>query len=115
MGIYGIDSGLPFTESYILSDTSATTVLDATSRGLTLVGMTLVNTSGGALTPAVDVYKSSTAYVLRDNASLADTVAEIVSLPAGYYALPKGALLRVTANAGLHVHVSYLENPRPRS
>lgn len=115
MGIYGIDSGLPFTESYILSDTSATTVLDATSRGLTLAGLKLVNKSGGPLTPVVDVYKAGTAYVLRDNASLADTADDIVSLPADYYALPKGALLRVTANAGLHVHVSYLENPRPRS
>jgi hypothetical protein len=113
MSIYGIDRGTPGSESVILSDTSATTIISGSlDQPRALVGLKLVNASGGPLTPVVDVLIDAVAYVLRDNASLADQASEIVTLPGDVYIIPRGADLRVTANANLHVHASYIDTPR---
>lgn len=111
MSVFGIDNGIPNTTRTVIAGTSPVTVLDATSKsGLSVAGVLLVNVSGGSLTPVVDVYDGATAYRLRDDATLADQAREVVALPE-FIRLKKGDVVRVTANTGLHVFVSYVEIP----
>lgn len=115
MSVFGIPSGIPLTARVSLSGSSATTIVDASEKsGLRVVGILLVNDSGGALTPVVDVYDGTTAFVLRDDASLADQAREVVSLPE-FIHLKKGDKLRVTAGSGLKVFASYVEIPTTRA
>lgn len=111
MSVFGIDAGIPRTARTVLSGSSATTIVSAADRSnIYLVGLLLTNVSGGALTPIVDVYDGTTAYRLRDDATLADQGKEQVTLP-DFVHLKKGDVLRVTANTGLHVFASYIEVP----
>lgn len=111
MSVFGIDNGIPRTAHAVLSGSSATTIVNATDRSnIYLVGLALINVSGGALTPVVDVYDGTTVFKLRDDASLADQAREVLALPE-FVHVKKGEVLRVTANTGLHVFASYVEVP----
>ncbi len=108
MSVFGLPYGIPNTERKTLSGTSATTILSAGDKKLVIVGILLVNASGGALTPIVDLYDGSTAFPIRDNASLSDNTAENVAIPS-FIRMKPSDVLRVTSASGLTVHVSYLD------
>jgi hypothetical protein len=109
MSVFGINAGVPGTTRAVLANGNATTVLDATNKsGLRVVGILLTNHSGGAVTPIVDVYDGSTAFIVRDNASLSDTASTSVTLP-GFIHLHRDDVLRVTAAANVTVIVSYVD------
>lgn len=109
MSVFGINSGVLGTERIVLSGTGATTIVDATNKsGLAVVGILLVNNSGGPLSPVVDVYNGTTAFRLRDDVALADQAREVLSLPE-FVRLKPGDLLRVTANTGLTVFASFID------
>lgn len=115
MSVFGIATGIPRTARKVLSGTGATTIVDATDKsGLSIVGIVLTNVSGSSLTPVVDVYDGTTAFRLRDDASLADQASSAVTLP-DFVHLKKGDVLRVTANTGLHVFASYIEVPTTKA
>lgn len=111
MSVFGIDSGIPRTARAVLSGTGATTIVSAADKSnIYLVGLLLTNASGGSLTPVVEIYDGTTAFRLRDDATLADQAKEAVVLP-DFVHMKKGDVLRVTANTGLHVFASYIEVP----
>lgn len=113
MSVFGFHSGSPRTEQGIISGTSAVTILDTASdlpnQEGTVIGIVMTNLSNGALAPVVDVYDGTTAYVLRDDANLADKATEEIVLPGGFYKLVRGDSVRITANTGLHWHISFIE------
>lgn len=109
MSAFGFHDGQRATYRVILSGTSATTLLDADERRFHIVGIKLVNHSGGALTPVIDLYDGTTAFILRDNANLADQASETVELPGDFVAMNIDDKLRITANSNLSVWVSYID------
>lgn len=106
MSAYQISNGLPRTIPITLTDGSATTILTATRRFM-VVGIVLVNHSGGALTPTVDLYRSSTQFILQDAESLADEASFKVELPGDFVHLQINDLIRVAAAANLTAWISY--------
>jgi len=110
MSVFGIGNGVVNGERVTLSGTSATTVVDSTGRsGIVITGILLVNHSGDARAPIIDIYDGTAAFRVRDDATLADQGAEDVKLAGGSLRMKKGDVLRVTANTGLTVHVSYID------
>lgn len=112
MSVYGLRGGFVRTQRGTLTDASTTAILDTANlanRSAVVIGLRLVNHSGGALTPTVDVYDGATARTLRDDVSIADQAGEDVSLPGGVYELIRGDSVRITANANLTWHISYIE------
>lgn len=111
MSIYGFQGGLPQTAYGTLAGTSATKIIDADAlagpRECVVLGIVITNHSGGALTPILDLYNGTTAYIIRDNVNLADTATETISLPE-FYKLDRGNSIRITADSGLSWHVSYI-------
>lgn len=112
MSAWGYHDGQRATERGTLADTSATTILDASTQAYDVVSIILVNHSTGALTPVVDVYDGTTAYPLRDDASLADQAREVVDI-GDFIKLQRGDVLRITANANLTWFVSYVIPYKP--
>lgn len=109
MSAFGYHDGQRQTVRGILSDGSATTMLSAATARRCIVGIKLVNHSNGALTPVVDIYDATTAFILQDEESLADKADFDVPLPGGFYVMDLGDVLRVTSAANLSWHVSYIE------
>lgn len=109
MSAFGFHDGQRATNRVVLSGTSATTLLDAADRRFHVLGIKLVNHSGGALTPVIDFYDGTTATILRDNKSLSDTADEIVEFPGDFGVMDLGDKLRITANSNLSVWVSYID------
>lgn len=109
MSAFGYHDGQRATYRVILSGTSATTLLDAASRRFHIVGIKMTNASGGALTPIIDIYDGSTAFILRDNATLADTATETLVLPGDFVVMNLTDKLRITSATGLSVWVSYID------
>lgn len=112
MSIYWFNGGRPKTAFGTLANTNATAILTANNlanRHCVIVGLHLTNHSGGALTPNVDIYNGSTAYLIWDAKSMSDGADSEVDLPGGFYELISGNSLRLTANANLTWHVSYIE------
>lgn len=110
MSGFGFADGQRQSDYGTLSDTSVTTLLDAstgTVNALDVASIVLVNHSGGALTPVLDVYDGTTAYPLRDDASLANQAREVVDV-GEFLRLKRGFKLRLTANANLTWFVSYV-------
>lgn len=108
MSVFGLPFGIPNTERKTLSGTSETTILSAGDKKIAIVGILLVNASGGGLTPIVDLYDGSTAFPIRDDATLADQGREVVTLPE-FIRMKPNDVLRVKSNTGLTVHVSYVD------
>jgi hypothetical protein len=116
MSMYQQGRGRVETESVILSGTSATTILDAEDNGSLIEHIRLVNTTGGAIDVTVDRYNVSatTAYVLVQEHGLAAKSTESANLSTSVYEivmplwLPKGWLLRVTGNTGIHVTATHV-------
>lgn len=115
MSAFGYQDGQRETARGTLSNTSVTTLLDAStgSNALDVVSVILVNHSTGTLTPVVDVYDGTTAFILRDNANLADQAREVVDLGGAFIRLKRGDKLRLTANANLSWFVSYIIPYKP--
>ncbi len=111
--MFGFVNGVLIGNRVILAGGTATTLVDATDKsGIVVTGILMTNISGSSRTPVVDVYDGSTAYVVRDNAALADTASENVKLPGGdrgELRLRKGDLLRITSDTGVHVQVTYVD------
>lgn len=116
MSMYQQGRGRVETEAVILSGTGATTIVDAEENGSLIEHIRLVNTTGGAIDVTVDRYKvaTTTAYVLVQEHSLALKSTESGNLSTSVYEiimplwLPKGWLLRVTGNTGVHVTATHV-------
>jgi len=107
MSIFALPFGVPNTTRQVVAGAGATTLVTVASNAPSafVVGILVVNNTGGALTPVLDLYDGTTAFIIRDNTSIADQAREVVTLPE-FIQMRPGDVLRITGGTGLSVFVS---------
>lgn len=103
MTIFQTKDGILKTAAVVLSDTSATTIVDGGNTGCTVEYVRACEVSGNTPTVILDIYRGGVACKIRGTLAM---TAHTPYTDRDAIQLEAGELLRATASAGNQVHVT---------